>query len=430
MKYLVRVFMMLMTSILIVACSNGSCMGGSQVIPATPDVTLDPNAGGIANGESDVALKPNIVLQFSTPMNPTTINSQTVTLSMPVLNNVQHSKLMSESITIPISTIVASNNNTVFTFTSESPLMPSSTYYINVNNAKTVNDVPVSNSFYFSTGEVQFVAGGRNGTIVYSLDGVNWETTTFGDLYIHGLTYADNKFIAVGESGLIYTSYNGVNWESQISNTVDELFQVVYGGNSLFVSVGCHGTVVTSPNAIDWTVGNVGNDCDLYGLTYGNGYYVSVGESGATFTSNDAVNWIFQGSFTPNAEELTAVTYGDNKYVAVGQDGVVMIGVESNSWHAATASPITSAQLGAVIYAHGIYVAAARDGGIFTSVDAESWIPRISNTTQPLFGITYGMDKFIAVGVKGTIISSMDGINWTVESANTPKTLFGITSRK
>jgi len=84
---------------IISSCANGSIQNkqnSAQII-----VGLNSDNGGVSNGESNVSLYPMIVLSFSTPMNPATINAQTVFLSTSESLNAQKNINVSSSI-IPI----------------------------------------------------------------------------------------------------------------------------------------------------------------------------------------------------------------------------------------------------------------------------------------------------------------------------------------
>lgn len=70
MKTFLRIFLIMVAAI-ITSYSNGACNTNTQ----TASVDLDSNNGGISNGESNVALTPTIVLQFSVPMDPSTVNA-------------------------------------------------------------------------------------------------------------------------------------------------------------------------------------------------------------------------------------------------------------------------------------------------------------------------------------------------------------------
>ena len=60
----------------------------------------------------------------------------------------------------------------------------------------------------------------------------------------------------------------------------------------------------------------------------------------------------------------------------------------------------------AITYANGIFVAVGYNGAILTSPDGVTWTPRISGTTDSLYGVTYGNGTFVAVGDSGTILQS------------------------
>ncbi|MBX9889947.1 MAG: hypothetical protein K2X94_01605, partial [Amoebophilaceae bacterium] len=268
-----------------------------------------------------------------------------------------------------------------------------------------------------------FVAVGTNGTIIYSQDGVSWESTTFGTDYINGVTFADNKYVAVGQNGAVYTSNNAMNWVAQLSGTSQELFEVTYG-NNLFVSVGCTGTIITSPTGVNWSLQTGINSCDIYGVTYGNGLYVATGQGGYIQTSPDATTWTEQNSTTN--QELTAVSYGNGKYIAVGANGTIVYSTDGVVWNAATSG--VTAQIGAVLYANNQYVAVTREGGVITSADGVTWSSQTSSNINPLYGIAYAQGKFVAVGSNGTVLTSVDGITWEAQNSNTSENLYGIAS--
>ena len=269
-----------------------------------------------------------------------------------------------------------------------------------------------------------FVAVGTGGVILSSQDGVNWESASISSDYFNGITFADNKYVVVGNSGAVYTSSNARNWTSQVSGTVQELFEVIYG-NSLFVSVGCQGTIITSPTGVNWSSQTGINYCDIYGIAYGNGLYVATGQNGYIQTSPNAINWTEQQN-VPTNEELTAVTYGGGKYIAVGTNGTILYSVNGIDWNLANSG--ISAQIGAVIYANNQYVAVTRDGGALTSADGMVWNAQVTNNVNPLYGIAYSNGQFVAVGTQGTILTSPDAITWTTQTSITSESLYGITS--
>ena len=70
---------------------------------------------------------------------------------------------------------------------------------------------------------------GNNGTILTSLDGIDWnvrDSGTFNNLPAG--TYGNGTFVAVGRNGTIITSTDAVTWTSRTSGTSEHLRRVVY----------------------------------------------------------------------------------------------------------------------------------------------------------------------------------------------------------
>ncbi|AUR51878.1 Ig-like domain-containing protein [Aquella oligotrophica] len=144
-------FLVGLLSFFVVSCSGTttstatceSCM----VNQAT--VSLDSSSGGVSNGETDVSLTPLVVLKYSQPMNPQTVSSNTVWLSTSA-----SFESMDHQGDIAISDIIANTGYTEFSFSTESALLPNTTYYITVtDDNKTVNGFSVSGQFSFTTGD-------------------------------------------------------------------------------------------------------------------------------------------------------------------------------------------------------------------------------------------------------------------------------------
>ncbi|MFN7093807.1 MAG: Ig-like domain-containing protein, partial [Burkholderiales bacterium] len=116
---------------LLFGCNNGSARLDSEI--ATNKVSLDASSGGVADQAINVSLTPNIVLKFTTTMQPSTINDKTVFLATSAL--IAHSplKLQADNL-IPISSITANANNTIFHFSPLSPLASNTKYYVIVTN--------------------------------------------------------------------------------------------------------------------------------------------------------------------------------------------------------------------------------------------------------------------------------------------------------
>lgn len=151
---LIKKYGLILMIICLTACNGGSSSGGSSnsnpPTPATPQVSMDPPAGGVANGANNVSLTPTLVLKFANPMLTNTINANTIQLYPTASSNIQHTTTIND---VVLSNFTASNDNTVFTFTPVTPLTAGIQYSLVIGNgAQTSDGTVVSGQFSFTTG--------------------------------------------------------------------------------------------------------------------------------------------------------------------------------------------------------------------------------------------------------------------------------------
>jgi hypothetical protein len=174
---------------------------------------------------------------------------------------------------------------------------------------------PISVTF----GNGMFVAGGRQGAILTSTNGVDWakqdSTTT---LDIHRVKFVNDRFFAFSDQGggVTLVSANGVKWAALNNVTVKD---VTYGNGAYFAvqgsttgPVGPGGSgVLTSPDLTQWTsVGNVAFD----DIGFGGGVFVARTDNPRPNIpilsfSNDAQNWTKTGATTPLTSFDSEITY-------------------------------------------------------------------------------------------------------------------------
>jgi hypothetical protein len=113
--------------------------------PIPGNVSLDTNAGSVANGAINVSTSPIIVLKFSLPMQVNSINNSNIILSAVPNGTIQ----------IPLTAFTTNTDNTEFHFSSISALRMYTHYYIIVKNTEALDGSIISNSFSFTTGGTQ-----------------------------------------------------------------------------------------------------------------------------------------------------------------------------------------------------------------------------------------------------------------------------------
>ena len=222
-------------------------------------------------------------------------------------------------------------------------------------------------------GLFRFFAGGPNGTLLESLDGLTWVARTSGTTatILGGTTSLINTQVAVGTGGVLLTSTDGTTWTTQGSGTSENLYAVTYG-TQRFIAVGGAGTVLVSGDGAGWGGASRVTDRDLHGVAFGAilpaegstivNTYVAVGAGGTVIASTDGVNWALLPSFT--TVNLLSVTYG-GRFVAVGEGGA-----------------------------------------IFTSINGTDWVAQSSGTTNTLRSVVRQLSGYTAVGDQGTNVST------------------------
>lgn len=148
------------------ACGGGGSSGGGSNPNNSSNndmgnnyVKLDSSNGGVADGATNVSLTPLIILKFSSPVIPTTVNNNTISITTSPTNVATLTKKTSAKASladgsVAIGTIVANNDNTVFSFSPDAPLSILTKYYVIVNGVKTLGGASIPGIiFSFTTGD-------------------------------------------------------------------------------------------------------------------------------------------------------------------------------------------------------------------------------------------------------------------------------------
>lgn len=78
-------------------------------------------------------------------------------------------------------------------------------------------------------GRGEFVAVGKQSTILTSVDGEDWTRRASGTRQsVRAVAYGGDRFVAVGEQGVIVASADGKNWKRCGSATMQTLESVAY----------------------------------------------------------------------------------------------------------------------------------------------------------------------------------------------------------
>jgi hypothetical protein len=197
--------------------------------------------------------------------------------------------------------------------------------------------IPFQDIKAIAYGNGKFVAGDYSGQKAISTDGITWTAVDVGKTYdgnpINAIVYGNGKFVAV--SGIRYAkiifSDDGVTWNTwserymdldwkEIIFKADEINAIAYG-NDKFVAGGNEGEMAYSTDGTTWTAvkeSGFGRS-RITVIAYGNNMFVAGGESYPRMAySTDSITWIPIKSYIPLSGGINAIAYGNNMFVAGG----------------------------------------------------------------------------------------------------------------
>ena len=243
---------------------------------------------------------------------------------------------------------------------------------------------------------------------------------------LRDMTYGGGVYVAVGKNGFILRSIDGLNWSRVESGVDDDLYTIVYG-DSNFVATG-DGTVVTSPDGLNWTEQDPAVTPYVYDLVYAEGLYVGLGSWGKVYTSPDGISW---DEFDTGASQAqTAIAYGDGLFVLVGYGGMILTSDNGSSGWTTRTSPVSPA-FWDIIHTGTEFVAVGTSGNVVTSADGISWATTPSGFTQTMMAVGYGNGQFVGTGSNsssdtGHVWTSPDGRVWTDHSSGYDEFMYDV----
>lgn len=191
-----------------------------------------------------------------------------------------------------------------------------------------------------------FLAGGTNGAIFSSTDGINW---TFGgsallnnSSQVRGLAYNGGRFVAASSLVNIYyadtslTPWHQATFSSSPSSFLESWRGVTPNSAGGFIAVGVLGDIRISSDGANWTNpsghGLSTSQPDLFAITSdGASGFVAVGAKGTVLVSTDGgVSWT-TSSASP-AVTLNAVTFTSPGFLATGVQGTISSSPDGVTW--------------------------------------------------------------------------------------------------
>jgi hypothetical protein len=271
----------------------------------------------------------------------------------------------------------------------------------------------------------RFIAVGDGGTIVTTVDGLEWQPVDSGAFEgLRAVRFLNNQFVAVGEFGAVYVSLDGFAWWPYPTGFFHDLNDITFG-NGLYVAVGDGGAVMTSPNLLDWDARVLGNR-PLLGVAFGNGSFVAVGGTmrdeddiaGLILTSPNGQVWSSRNA--RGILSLHGVEFLNGQFLALGG-----FDLEGGGYYSNFGPTLLSSFDGAnwdirlwsgAAYWDGLLLAASHgpegylvvargatySGSLRMSSNLSEWHDVTDQVNAALFsGVVSGSDRFVAVAAGG-----------------------------
>lgn len=252
----------------------------------------------------------------------------------------------------------------------------------------------------------QYVAVGRQGAILTSVDGADWSVRPMwsGDSDLLAVAYGHDRFVAVGEAGTLLTSVDGSTWVVRDSGTDKTLQQVVFGG-SRFVALGTW-AVLVSEDGLTWKQAGLPYAGPMLSVLYDGDRFVASGAGGVVLASPDGFAWTVLTKFGP---ELSQVAYGAGRYVGADAKGRLFLSADAVQWREQVSFGPGNTM---ALYHTGTHFVAL-GSNVAASADGETW--QLSRGPGPTLAVARGKNAWVAVGAEGMIARSENGLVWAAE---------------
>lgn len=214
-------------------------------------------------------------------------------------------------------------------------------------------------------------------------------------------------YVAVGKNGAVLRSADGQNWEAVSGVPTSANLNAIAVAGSTFIAVGDQGTVITSGDGLNWSLNNNATTIStntLNAIHCVSSSCVAVGNNGTTmWTTSSGASWSL---FPYGTNNWTAIAYGNANANAAPTDGPAVVTYNNGVLAVNTGNESINTWL--VVDANGSYATANTVGGWSGSSSIAPGIVAVDYTT-----------RFVAIDGAGNAYASYTGTNWqSVGSSN------------
>ncbi len=279
--------------------------------------------------------------------------------------------------------------------------------------------LPQGNDLLCATyGDGHYVLGGKDGTLLFSEDGVHWTHQSREALgEVQALGFAKGRFVACSAHQGIFSSEDGLDW-SQRSSNIGGQFSSLLAAPDLWLAVQ-RATLLRSTNGMDWTANPpLTAGSAIVDIAFGGDRFVAVnGEISLVSTNGDfwvGQNYAFSGAF------FRRVLYGRDRFLVFRNSlpstnvPPCAVSPDGRDWKPGTLPG--NLVLHDVAVGPSLFVGLATDAGgtsyLCTSDDGLTWSPQSFTFRNEPIRVVYLNDRFFILGDDGGLWSSRNGTVW------------------
>ena len=281
--------------------------------------------------------------------------------------------------------------------------------------------------FYSEKKQMFFIGTWLN--ILSSQDGKNWEKHFVSVINVYSITEKDQTLVAVCQEGKIFSSTDGTTWTTRTSGVSVNLKSVA-SSNNIIVAIGEQGTVISSTDGITWTTRTSGVSVNLNKIIHDNNLFIIVGNDGAVIYSSNGTNWYLQtNTATSNLFDIAFYRNvgGFDIYYISGENGLLL---EYDTYGINQITSGLSFDLKCICYFSELGLFFVGNNDIYVSADLTQNVWNVSHKcfTDRLYGVLWidELEYFVAIGENGTVLISQDKETWRKANIETTSALCGL----
>jgi hypothetical protein len=256
-------------------------------------------------------------------------------------------------------------------------------------------------------GDGVWVAVGRNGTILYSLDALDWtRCEPITRSHLRGMVYDRGLFVVVGDDGVILVSSDGIAW-TEANSPVSQSLWGVSAGRGEFVAVGSGSTLIVSKDGRRWQRQRSCMSGELRWIFFARNHFVVLGVQ-TVHTSTLMGRWDL--AVCPTQDGFTAMTVGPDGFVGVERNGQLQTSSCGRKWQ--RPGVLVPGRVFGLAWGGHQWVAVGEGGLTVAWGDGSIWLESEQVTCADLRSVHHAQGRFVAVGDDTTILVSDNAMHW------------------